>query len=334
MKAHVLHGVGDLRYEDVPVPVLRPGWALIKVLAVGICSSDIPRIFEKGTYHFPTVPGHEFCGVVEKVRDRENESWLGKRVGVYPLIPCMNCASCEREEYETCKNYDYIGSRRDGAFAEFVAAPVWNLIKLPDQVSDMEGAMLEPASVALHAVRRLGSLAGKSVCVVGAGAIGFLAGQWAKILGAERVVIKGRGMAKRELAERCGLEYTVEAGEQFDGVVEAVGAQEAVAESIARTNPGGRLVLMGNPSGDIHLKQDVYWQILRKQITAAGTWNSSFQRADSDWAISMQAMAAGKICGEQLCTHIFDLADLHRGLAVMKEKAEPYGKILIRSRPG
>ena len=94
MKAYVLHGVGDLRYEDVPVPKVGPGWALIRVLAAGICSSDIPRIFEKGTYHFPTIPGHEFCGVVEKVHDREDESWAGKRVGVYPLIPCKKCASC------------------------------------------------------------------------------------------------------------------------------------------------------------------------------------------------------------------------------------------------
>ena len=67
MKAYVLHGISDLRYEDCPLPELRPGWALVRVLAAGICSSDVPRIFEKGTYHFPTIPGHEFSGRVEAV---------------------------------------------------------------------------------------------------------------------------------------------------------------------------------------------------------------------------------------------------------------------------
>ena len=110
MKAYVLHGIGDLRYEDVPLPEFRPGWALVKVLAAGICSSDIPRIFEKGTYHFPTIPGHEFCGRVEAVHDGADRGWVGKRVGVYPLIPCKKCPSCLKGEYETCSNYDYIGS--------------------------------------------------------------------------------------------------------------------------------------------------------------------------------------------------------------------------------
>ena len=94
MKAYVLHGVGDLRYEDRLLPEIGPGWVLVRVLAAGICSSDIPRIFDKGTYHFPTIPGHEFCGVVERAADPEGKSWLGKRVGVYPLIPCKRCVSC------------------------------------------------------------------------------------------------------------------------------------------------------------------------------------------------------------------------------------------------
>ena len=134
MKAYVLHGIGDLRYEDRSLPEHYPGWALVKVLVAGICSSDIPRIFEKGPYHFPTIPGHEFSGKVERVADESDRHWLGKRVGVFPLIPCKKCASCEKGQYETCSNYDYIGSRRDGGFAEYVAVPVWNLLELPETV--------------------------------------------------------------------------------------------------------------------------------------------------------------------------------------------------------
>lgn len=330
MKAYVLYGVGDLRWEDVPVPEIGPGWALVKVLAAGVCSSDIPRIFEKGTYHFPTIPGHEFCGVVERVHDPKDEGWVGKRVGVYPLIPCKKCPSCERGEYETCGSYDYIGSRRDGAFAEYTAVPVWNLMELPDSVGDVEGAMLEPASVALHGVRKLGGLAGKSVCVVGTGAIGLLAGQWAKALGAESVAIKGRSAGKRELAERCGLAYITRAEGGFDCVIEAVGTPEAIWDSIGAVNPGGRLVLLGNPSGDILLPQDVYWRILRRQIAAAGSWNSSFGGEGSDWETAVSSMAAGILRGERLSPSVAAWKELPKALAQMRSPQRSGCKVVIR----
>ena len=260
MKAYVLHGIGDLRCEDCPMPELRPGWALIKVSAAGICSSDIPRIFEKGTYHFPTIPGHEFCGVVERTANPEDSGWVGRRVGVFPLIPCMACPSCARGEYETCSNYDYVGSRRDGGFAEYAAAPVWNLIQLPGEISDVQGALLEPAAVALHAVRRADIRPHSSVCVVGTGGIGLLAGQWARRCGADRVVIKGRSCEKEALARRCGLDYTgVTPEERFDRVIEAVGSSAALEESLTLAAPGGRVVLMGNPDGSKTLAQNVYY---------------------------------------------------------------------------
>ena len=86
MKAYVLHAVGDLRYEDAPTPECPEGWALVRVKAAGICSSDVPRIFTKGTYHFPTIPGHELSGVVESVGSPADAGLCGRPVGVFPLI--------------------------------------------------------------------------------------------------------------------------------------------------------------------------------------------------------------------------------------------------------
>lgn len=332
MKAYVLHGVGDLRYEDRPVPELRPGWALVRVLAAGICSSDIPRIFEKGTYHFPTIPGHEFSGRVEKTADETDRAWIGRRVGVFPLIPCKSCPSCEKGQYETCSHYDYIGSRRDGGFAELAAVPVWNLIELPEAVGDGQGALLEPAAVALHAVKRAEVFPGASVCVVGTGAIGLLAGQWAKALGAGRVAIRGRSGAKRELARQCGLEYLEgpAPGEAFDRVIEAVGSAGALEESLLLAAPGGRLVLMGNPDGPRALSQDLYWRILRKQLTLTGTWNSSYGGADSDWTEAVAAMAAGRLRTGPVISHLLERERLGEGLSVMRERSEPYCKVMVR----
>lgn len=330
MKAYVLHGIGDLRYENRPLPELRPGWALVRVLAAGICSSDIPRIFEKGTYHFPTVPGHEFCGQVEAVADESDSGWVGKRVGVFPLIPCKTCDSCKKTQYETCSHYDYLGSRRDGGFAEYVAAPVWNLMELPNAVSDVQGALLEPAAVALHAVRRAGIRPGEQVCVVGSGAIGLLAGQWAKRYGAARVMIKGRNEAKRELVQHCGLTYCVSTGGNYDCVIEAAGTNQALEESLALAAPGGRVVLIGNPDGDRKLSQNVYWSILRKQLTLIGTWNSSYGYAESDWAETARAMAAGELIATPIVTHIFDQLSLKKGLAIVRDGSEPHGRVVIK----
>ena len=329
MKAYVLHGIGDLRYEDVPLPEIRPGWALVKVLASGICSSDIPRIFEKGTYHFPTIPGHEFCGRVEDTASPEDRHWIGKRAGVFPLIPCKQCPSCRKGEYETCENYDYIGSRRDGGFAEYAAVPVWNLIELPDAVSDIQGALLEPAAVALHAVKRAHIQSGDSVCIVGTGAIGLLAGQWAKLRGAERVVIKGRSEGKRKIAEACGLEYVKDAsGQSFDRVIEAVGSAQALEESLALAAPGGRLVLMGNPDGPRTLSQDMYWRILRKQLTLIGTWNSSYGGPDSDWMETVRAMEIGVLQTIVVVSCVVAKEDLPRSLDIMRGKMEPFTRII------
>ena len=101
MKAFVLHAVNDFRYEEVEIPECPKGWAIVKVKASGICSSDVSRVFAKGTYHFPTIPGHEFSGIVYKVGNNKDDRLIGKKVGVFPLIPCRQCPQCMKKSYET-----------------------------------------------------------------------------------------------------------------------------------------------------------------------------------------------------------------------------------------
>lgn len=214
---------------------MKKGWALIKVKAAGICSSDIPRIFSKGTYHFPTIPGHEFSGIVQDVFCDEDKHWIGKRVGIFPLIPCQKCSSCSEHHYEMCSSYDYIGSRRDGAFAEYVAAPVWNLIELPDTISYETAAMLEPLSVALHSVRQTRINSGDKIAVIGTGMIAFAAAQWAFMFAHEPVTILGRNKNKSTIASKIdGLKYELvdENTNEYDVVIEAVGLMTAINKSI------------------------------------------------------------------------------------------------------
>ena len=275
MKAYVLHVINDLRYEVVNKPELKEGWVLVQVKASGICSSDIPRIFKKGTYHFPTIPGHEFSGIVKEVFNENQKQLLGKRVGVFPLIPCKKCSQCLVGNYEMCEHYDYLGSRRDGGFSELVAVPIWNLVMLPDNVSFEQGALLEPVSVAYHAIKRANIKPSDKIAVVGTGMIGFAVAQWAKREGAKQVCIIGRNNKKKKLSGNFAeIQYLmideIEKGYSFDKVIEAVGSNITLETSIKIAAPGSRIVLMGNPEGDMTISQDIYWKILRKQ-----TWKSN-----------------------------------------------------------
>ena len=332
MKAYVLHGINDLRYDEVPIPTCQKGWAIVKVKASGICSSDIARIFTKGTYHFPTIPGHEFAGIVESVGDVSDEFLIGKHVGVFPLIPCKKCDQCIEKHYEMCSDYDYMGSRRDGGFAEYVAVPIWNLVVLDKNVPFTEAAMLEPLSVALHAIKQSRIESGQAIGIIGTGMIGIAAGQWARKTGAN-VTIIGRNETKRSLVEKCGLKYMQcidkNAIGQFDVTIEAVGTNNAIELTVWGAKSGGTVVLMGNPSGNICFNQNTYWRVLRKQLILKGTWNSAYDGLNvSDWTEAAQALADKEINITPLISHCFSQKDLKKGLDLMKEHRESFCKIM------
>ena len=333
MKGYSLHAANDLRFEELNYPECPPGWCIVEVKYAGICSSDIPRIFTKGTYHFPTIPGHEFSGIVHEVADGRNENLVGKKVGVFPLIPCKRCEQCKQGHYEMCSDYDYIGSRRDGAFAEYVAVPVWNLVELPECVSLKEAAMMEPLSVALHAMKRAEIKSGDRVGIIGTGMIAFAAGQWANKLGAGKVTILGRNVEKRIIAEAIpGLNYDLleNCNHEFDIVLEAVGSNQSINQAINFTRSGGMLVLMGNPEGDICFPQNTYWKILRRQLKVIGTWNSSYEKGKKcDWTEVRNALVNGDINASLLISHLFNYCDLQEGLNLMKAHKKPFCKVMI-----
>ena len=205
MKAWVLHGVNDLSLDEVNTPVPTEGEVLIKVRAVGICGSDIPRIYQNGTYSFPTVPGHEFAGEVAQCGKNVQEEWLGKRVGIFPLIPCGECVPCQKKQFEMCRHYSYIGSRQDGAFAEYVIAPVDNLVELPESVTFEEAAMLEPMAVAVHAMRRVKPDADDVVVVCGVGTVGLLLLMFLQQMSVKKLLVIGNKEFQKEQVLKLGI---------------------------------------------------------------------------------------------------------------------------------
>lgn len=342
MHAYVLHDVNELHLQETNMSPLKEGEVLVRVKAAGICGSDIPRIYKTGMYSHPLIPGHEFAGVVEDVFDPEEDAALiGHRVGVFPLIPCSQCPQCHAKKYEMCENYNYLGSRCDGGFAEYVAVPKWNLIELPESVSYEQAAMLEPMAVAVHAIRGAGVKATDSVLVYGLGTIGLLTLMFLKDMGCKNLYAIGNkefqkeqvlklGIAEKNYYDSSELESLLAKNMDIDVVMECVGRNVTVRHCIELTNPRGTVLLLGNPSGDMELPRNLYWRILRKQLTLRGTWNSAFTKDESDdWHYILGRLECGDIHPEQFITHRLRFTELEKGLEMMRDKTESYTKVLL-----
>ncbi|AEF80946.1 galactitol-1-phosphate 5-dehydrogenase [Leadbettera azotonutricia] len=342
MMACNLHGIGDLRYEEVPMPKLEKDEVLLEIKAAGICGSDIPRVFEKGTYHFPTIPGHEFAGTIVQVNPGD-ESLIGKAAAVFPLIPCGKCEACQIGEYAQCHDYDYYGSRRDGAFAEYIAVKKWNLVFVPESVSLEHAAMCEPCAVAIHALSQVGIGLGDTVAIFGAGTIGLLAAQIAKGWGASQVVLADVDKAKLDFARELGFTHIIDsktvdpaeyiksitANRGADAALEAAGVSATVEACLKSVKTFGKVALMGNPAKNMDISQKAYWEILRKQLTLKGTWNSGYNDAHNDWRLAIKCMENGVFDLSKLITHRFSLAECGKAFDLARKREEFWVKIMF-----
>lgn len=346
MKAWVLHDVGDLRPEAVEKPVPGEQEVLIQVKAAGICGSDIPRIYQTGAHRHPLIPGHEFSGIVTETGEEVDPAWKGQRVGVFPLIPCGRCALCRKESYEMCRDYNYIGSRRAGAFAEYVTVPVRNLLRLPEEVTYEEAAMLEPMAVAVHAMRRACPSSADRVAVCGLGTIGLFLVMFLREIGIQNLLVIGNKDFQKKMIWKLGLPEDAYCdsrkqdvsewmknhtdGMGADVFFECTGRNEACALAVGNAAPFGKVLAVGNPFSDMVLPRDTYWKILRNQLTVSGTWNSAFlHRPEDDWHYVLQQLTEKRIAPAELITHRFPLEELEHGLHIMRDKTEDYGKIMV-----
>ena len=152
MKAMRLHKIGEFTLDEVEKPVPKGKEILMKIGACGICGSDLPRVYELGTRVYPVTLGHEFAGTVEAVGEDADPALVGKRAAVFPCIPCRTCENCETGNYAECTNYQYLGSRNDGGFAEYCLIPSdWHLVLSSNPDVPLENlSLVEPATVALN----------------------------------------------------------------------------------------------------------------------------------------------------------------------------------------
>ncbi|HWQ77971.1 MAG TPA: galactitol-1-phosphate 5-dehydrogenase [Anaerovoracaceae bacterium] len=326
MKAARLHAIGDFRVDEIPVP--RPGGReiLLKVGACGVCGSDIPRIFELGTSRqkYPLTIGHEFAGAVEQVGPDADPCLVGKRGAVFPCIPCRRCEPCLSGNYAMCLDYDYLGSRSDGGFAEYCLVPsAWHFVESTNPDTSLEAlAMAEPCTVAQHAVRRSGIGGGSSLLIFGAGPIGIMAARWAELFGAEVVALVDIADDKIGFAKARGMKHVLnglarDVADEFrkicrgrlpDAIIEGTGTGAALNQAVECSKTFGTVVLMGNPHQDTVIKLSAHSNILRRELSLKGMWNSHyFDMPVNEWTYTVRMLDQGKITVEDLITHRSDV---------------------------
>ncbi len=291
MNALVLTEYKKMTFMKVAKPVINDGEVLIRVKACGICGSDVHGYDgSTGRRQPPIIMGHEAAGVIEAVGVKVSGWTVGDRVTFDSTIYCNRCEYCMKGQVNLCGNRRVLGVscddyRRDGAFAEYIAIPAHILYKLPDNVTFDQASLVEPLSVALHAVNLCPRDLNASVTVIGAGKIGLLIVQTLRAAGYGKIFVIDRNPSHRSLALEMGadgaFDFRPEAiqevraetnGEGTDIVLEAVGVDEAFHIALQSTRKGGTVVLVGNISPNVNFPMQ--WVVTR-QITLRGSCASS-----------------------------------------------------------
>lgn len=306
MKTIRLHGPGDLRLHEEPVPVPGAGEKLLRVTAVGICGSDLHWFSEGGIgdarLDAPLVLGHEFAAQTED----------GVRVAVDPSIACGECEYCLEGNPNFCEKVIFAGhGHQDGALRQQIAWPERCLFPLPDILSDADGVMLEPLGIAIHAVDLAHLKVGMNVGVFGCGPIGLLIVQLARLSGArvlvatdklshrveaargfgvDNSILVGDGMAVQEVAQACDLHVTFE----------VAGENDAVESAVASTRPGGKVMLVGIPADD---RTGFAASVARRK----GITLKLVRRMKNTYPRAIELVTKGLVDVRSLVTHTFPL---------------------------
>ena len=301
--------------KDVDEPIRLPHQDILNVKAVGICQSDIARVFSQSAYYYPIILGHEFSGSVKF--DKE------VKTTVYPIIPCGKCEECKKENYAQCKSYSYYGSRQSGGMQERLAVNTWNLI--PSKVLDYEElALIEPSAVAMNAFNKVPNDSNATLI----NGCGFIALVMAQILLAngKTVYIRNRNQEKLKFA-LDNFDLHVYTNQPVDCVIDFVSNSASMNFIAENINSHGTIIAVGNPSNEVTIDKANYSKILRKELDIKGIWNSR----RSDWYDVMGLIADGKVDVKKLITHRYEYTDFKKAFEKIMQNQMNYNELVIKS---
>jgi threonine dehydrogenase-like Zn-dependent dehydrogenase len=303
MQALLYPAYGELAVREVPEPRPAPGEVLVRVGACGICGSELGSFAARSTRRVPPlVMGHEFAGTVAALGEGVSGVGVGERVVVNSLVHCGACDLCRRGSTHLCRNRQVFGMNRPGAFAELVAVPAGVVYPMPERMTAVEGALVEPLANGIHVVSLAAGNPRETVVVIGAGPIGLMCLQAALLKGAQRVAVSEPNPARREVAlslgaatawdpQDGGLAAEVAAftgGCGADLVVDAVGSAATKRDSVTAARPGGDIVWIGLHGDEVTLSS---FDLILAERRLLGSYGAG----DPDIRTAIQWFAEGRI---------------------------------------
>lgn len=339
MKATLLHGGSDLRYETVPDPAPGPHEVVVKVHACSICGSDLHAFHGKHPrLTFPRILGHEFAGEIVATGKGVRNFFAGQRVCCDIDFACGTCGPCRAGRSNLCEQLRTMGFDKDGAYAEYAAVPDFNLYPLPDNVSFDQASAVQVLGISYHAVaHRVKPQAGEKIAVIGAGPVGLGAAMIAQSMGAEIVILdildyrlamaKTLGIAATVDAKHGGLReraLEITAGRGFDKIIECVGGfqERTVTDAISMIKRGGQITVVGTFPEN---KATIPIAFLKDREIDINFSRGNFQA----FAPCLALIASGKIDPDRYISHRFPLHRAEEALQLLEARNVEAHKIVL-----
>lgn len=342
MKVAVMLGIGKMGFEERDIPKVKDNEVLVKLEYVGICGSDL-HYYETGAIGDyvvkpPFVLGHEPGGTVVEVGKDVKNLKVGDRVALEPGKTCGHCEFCKTGNYNLCPDVVFFATPPvDGVFQEYVAHEAGLCFKLPDNVSTMEGALIEPLAVGFHAAMQGGARAGQTAVVMGAGCIGLVTMMALKAMGVSKVYVIDIMEKRLQKALELGADGIINGaqadvveevrkltdGKGCDLAVETAGTQVTTVQAIHMTRKGATIVLVGySKSGEMTLPMSL---ALDKELTFKTVF-----RYRHIYPMAIEAVAAGKVDLKGIVTDIFELDEAQKAMDYSVNNKVDIVKAVIR----
>lgn len=337
MQQAIMTAPGKIEFREVDRPKPGPDEVLIEVKRIGVCGSDIHVYHGLHPYtSYPVVQGHEVSGVIAEVGQDVENFVPGDRVVFMPQVTCGECYPCRHGMYHICDHLKVMGFQTNGAAQEYFPVRAEMVLKLPEIISIDQAAMIEPVSVAVHALSRFGSVEGMNVLVLGAGTIGNLVAQVASASDASKVMITDISDYKLQKAAECGLKYAINPDkddlsqaildhfgpDKADVILECVGVQDTITQAVANARKGSTIIVVGvfgaKPEVDLGLVQD-------RELSLVGTL--MYQKKDYERAIEL--VSTGKLKLDPMITHRFPFMEYLEAYKTIESSDGRYMKVMI-----
>lgn len=334
MKVALMYGAKDIRIETVPIPKIEENEVLVKVESVGICATDVKKYIGVSSCKFPIILGHELAGSIVNLGSNVTGYKNGDRVSANPDMPCFKCKYCRQSKFNLCNNLAVIGYGTEeiepinGAFAQYVKIPAWNLIKLEDTITYDQGTYIEPFACVIRSFNLAKISPTDSILILGDGRIGLLHTQLGKESGADRIIVTGLSKDRLVLAKKLGahevinvqnidlLKYIKEhISDGVDVVFDTTGVVSAAEQGVQLLAPHGRFIAFaGFPKGQNMMinPRDLHY----KEIILTGSFGYG---SPMDYYHAGHLIAAKRIKVDELTSRVRPLNGIEEGFIEISE---------------